>query len=324
MNWSFSSAKTFERCPRQWYFRQVVAHHAAKDPFRKEAYLLTKVDSVWSWRGKVVDDLITEQVVPGLAEGYLPSLQVLTANARQRFDAQLEFAATRSSREAEIRPSQHPDFLALHETQDGATVDKDGLEQAWSDIENALANLLAMGDLLERLASAAVLFPQRALNYRRVLSDGEPLTVRAVPDLIAFFSDAPPLILDWKVHAYARTIFADQLAGYALALVAAAGQWGLPRLNGLAPSDIDLLEVQLLVDEQRSHTLTPKEFQELRDYQLESGERMRRLVAGRAKSDRNPYTVVTTIDLSRCENCVFQSLCWDGGLSPKFEEPFHA
>ncbi len=319
MNWSFSSAKTFERCPRQWYFRQVVAHHAAKDPLRRQAYLLTKEDSVWSWRGRLVDDLITERVVPDLAAGHLPSLPALTADARNRFDAQLAFASTRALEEEGLRPSQHPDFLALRETPDGAAVEAASLEKAWTDIENALAKLLAMSDLLERLAAAALLLPQRALSYRRVLTDGEPLTVRAVPDLIAFFSDAPPLIVDWKVHTYARTAFADQLAGYALALVAAAGQWGLPKMNGWTASDIELLEVQLLTDEQRRYAWTSEEFQALRRYQLASGNRMRALVVNRAKSDRNPYTVITTTDLSTCKNCVFQSLCWDGRLEPRVD-----
>lgn len=319
MNWSFSSAKTFERCPRQWFFRQIVAHHAAKDPLRREAYLLTKLSSLWSWRGRLVDDLITERVVPGLAAGQLPSLSALTVEARQRYDAQLAFAASHHLREEGLRPSQHPDFLVLHETERGAPPAKDSLEKAWHDVATALVNLLDMNELLERLANAALLLPQRGLSYRRVLTDGEPLSVRAVPDLIAFFPDAPPLIVDWKVHTYAKTTFADQLAGYALALVAAAGQWGLPRLSGWTAPDFELLEVQLLTDEQRRYALSAEDFAALKGYQLESGNRMRALVAKKAKTDRNPFTVLTTDDLSICRSCVFQLLCWDGGSEPKFD-----
>lgn len=306
----------FERCPRQWYFRQVVAHHAAKDPLRQEAYRLTKVDSVWSWRGRLVDDLITERLVPGLAAGQLPSLVTLTAEAKTRYDAQLAFAATRSLQDEDWR---HPDFLALRGTDECPPPEAGSLDKAWQDIEAAIAHLLGMTGLLEQLGRAAHLLPQRPLTYQRPLFDGEPLTVRAVPDLIAYFTGAPPLIVDWKVHTYARTAFADQLAGYALALVAAAGQWGLPRLGRWKAADIQLLEVQLLVSEQRVHTLDAEGFEALRAYQLESGNRMRALLAGRAKSDRNPYTVVTTSDLNTCSGCVFQSLCWAGDQGPRVE-----
>lgn len=319
MNWSFSSAKTFERCPRQWFFRQVVAHHAAKDPLRREAYLLTKIDSVWSWRGRLVDDMITERVVPGLSAGQPPNLSTLMVAAKERFDTQLEFASTHALRDDGLRPSQHHDFLALRETEAATSLSADDLEKAWQDIEKALANLLDMSDLLERLGKAFLLFPQRGLSYRRVLADGEPLTVRAVPDLIAFFPDAPPLIVDWKVHTHARGSFADQLAGYALALVATAGKWGLPRLKGWTASDIQLLEVQLLVREQRHHMLSAEAFEALTRYQLDSGTRMRELVAGKKQGDRNPYTVITTTDLSTCRGCVFRSLCWDGEQGPRFE-----
>lgn len=77
--------------------------------------------------------------------------------------------------------------------------------KAWDDIETALTNLLAMKALLERLKGATLLLPQRALTYKRALVEGKAVTVRAVPDLLAFFNDAPPLIVDWKVHTHAST-----------------------------------------------------------------------------------------------------------------------
>ena len=51
-----------------WFYQKVVAHHAAKDPLRREAYLLGKLDSLWSWRGRLIDDIITRQLVPALIE----------------------------------------------------------------------------------------------------------------------------------------------------------------------------------------------------------------------------------------------------------------
>lgn len=96
-----------------WFYRQVIAHHAAKNPLRREAYLLGKLDSLWSWRGRLVDNVITRQVVPALAAGRDLDLSTLLAIARENYDAQLTFAEAHHLREAGMRPSQHPDFTAL-------------------------------------------------------------------------------------------------------------------------------------------------------------------------------------------------------------------
>lgn len=321
MNWSFSAGRSFAGCPRRWFYRQVVAHHAAKDPARREAYLLSKLDSLWSWRGRLVDDLISREVVPQLAAGGLLEPAPLLARARARFDAQLAFAAAHRLRDAGMRPSQHPDFLALREVEGGAPPSNADLHRAWADIERALTNLFGMTELLGRLRGAAQLLPQRPLGFRRRLPGGESVTVRAVPDLLAFFNDAPLLIIDWKVHRHPTGDAREQLAGYALALVRASGQRGLPKLRGVSVADIDLLEVQLLADERRPYAVTAADVAALEANLVASATAMRALVQGRAAGDRSPYTVPTTVDLRVCGGCPFQGPCWDGVPEPRSEGP---
>lgn len=302
-----------------WFFRQVVAHHAAKDPLRREAYLLGKLDSLWSWRGRLVDDLITHQVVPTLAVGRNPDLSALLAVARKNYDAQLAFATAHRLREPAMKPSHHMDFLALREVEQGAAPADVDLAKAWRDIETALTNLLAMEDLLGRLKGATLLLPQRALTFKRTLPEGEPLTVRAVPDLLAFFRDAPPLIVDWKVHTHAAADYREQLAGYAFALTRANGQWGLPNLSRISVTDVELIEVQLLTDELRRYTLTDEDISAVEAYRVTSAASMQALLIDREKGDRNPYAVPTTADLRVCNGCNFKSPCWDGGTHPRYE-----
>ncbi len=320
MNWSFSAGRSFEVCPRRWFYRSFVAHHAAKDPVRREAYLLSKLDSLWSWRGRLVDNVITYHVVPTLAVGRDPDLATLLVVARERYEAHLAFASAHRLREAAMRPSQHPDFLALLEVERGAPPSDADLAKAWGDVETALTNLLAMRALLERL-KGATLVPQRALTYKRALVGGEPVTVRAVPDLLAFFKGAPPLIVDWKVHTHAATDYREQLAGYALALIRSDGQWGLPNLGRLTPTDVDLIEAQLLTSELRSYTLTDDDFRNIDVYRGESAMGMQALLRDRSKDDRDPYTVPTTADLKTCDNCTFKALCWNGSTGPGFQAP---
>lgn len=302
-----------------WFYRQIVAHHAAKDPLRREAYLLGKLDSLWSWRGRLVDDVITRHVVPVLAAGRTPELATLLAIARENYDAQLAFAAAHRLREAGMRPSQHPDFLALREIERGAPPSDADLAKAWRDIERALTNLLALEVLLERLRGATLLLPQRALTYKRDLPKGEPVTVRAVPDLLAFFRDAPPLIVDWKVHTHATAGYREQLAGYAFALIRSNGHWGLPNLSRLSATDVELIEAQLLTNELRSYALTDEDMKAVEAYRVESALSMQALLIDRGKGNRNPYTVPTTTDFRTCESCNFKAPCWNVSAGPRFE-----
>jgi hypothetical protein len=302
-----------------WFYRQIVAHHAAKDPLRREAYLLGKLDTLWSWRGRLVDDLITHQVIPALAVGRDPDLPTLLAIARENYDAQLTFAQAHRLREAGMRPSQHPDFTALREVEKGAFPSDADLAKAWDDIRTALTNLLAMKELSERLRGATLLLPQRALTYKRTLPDGKPVTVRAVPDLLAFFKDAPPLIVDWKVHTHAAADYREQLVGYASALISSNGQWGLPSLSRLSATDVELIEAQLLANELRSYTLTDEDTKAVEAYRVESALSMQALLSEREKGNRNPYTVPTTTDLRTCESCNFKAPCWNGSAGPRFE-----
>ncbi len=100
-----------------------------------------------------------------------------------------------------------------------------------------------MTDLCDLLRGATRLVTQRPLlfHYYR-------MQVRAVPDLIAFFKEQPPLIVDWKVNTSGARIHRRQLAIYALALAHCQSQHKdfpiLPR--EFAPTDFKLLELQLL------------------------------------------------------------------------------
>jgi len=319
--WSFSAGRSFERCSRRWFYRQVVAHHAAKDPFRHEAYLLSKLGSLWSWRGRLVDDVITRHAIPSLSIGRDPDLTTLLTAARDTYEAQLAFAQAHRLRETDMRPGQHPDFLALLEIERGTSPQEADLVKTWKDIEAALANLVAMEALLERLKAATLLVPQRALTYKRDLPEGESVTVRAIPDLLAFFQDAPPLIVDWKVHTYATADYREQLTGYALALVRADGQWGLPKLGRLRAINIELLEVQLLTNELRHYDLTDENITQVDASGAESATTMQTLLRGRAKNDRNPHTVPATTDLKTCNGCGFKVQCWAGAAQPQYDAP---
>jgi hypothetical protein len=71
MRWSYSASRSFRECQRQWFFKNIVASARATEPFRRRVYLLSKLQSVSAWRGKIVDNVISKTLIPGLN---LPSL----------------------------------------------------------------------------------------------------------------------------------------------------------------------------------------------------------------------------------------------------------
>lgn len=313
MNWSYSAGRTFAGCTRRWFYRSVVAHHAAKDPLRREAYSLGKVDSLASWRGRLVDEVISERAVPSLARGQRPDLPELLAAARQRFDTQLAFAQTHRLSDPGLKPSREPDFLILGDVEAGTPPGEAELSQLWEGVERALAQFLMMDSLLERLLTARLLLPQRPLTYALVLPDGERVTVRAIPDLLAFFGDAPPLIIDWKVSVRAATAHREQLTGYALALSRSRGYSVPPLRTGAVATE--LLEVQLLTDERRSYDLTDAALEMAEVEAVASASRMRALLADQ-KGNCDPFRVPPTTDLKGCSYCAFKGPCWAGGAKP--------
>lgn len=91
MRWSYSASRSFRQCQRQWFFKNVVASARAKDPVRKRAYLLSKLQSVSAWRGRIVDDVISNFIIPQLNRGNLVTLGEAKKRARDLFDEAAEY-----------------------------------------------------------------------------------------------------------------------------------------------------------------------------------------------------------------------------------------
>ena len=64
MDWSYSTSRVFRQCPRKWFFQKVVSDGRSKDNFQREANYLKKLQSVWAWRGSLVDKVVSEYAVP--------------------------------------------------------------------------------------------------------------------------------------------------------------------------------------------------------------------------------------------------------------------
>ncbi len=310
MKWSYSASRSFKQCQRQWYFKNIMASGTSKkDPARKRAYLLGKLQSVSAWRGKIVDDVISGTIVPCLNRKTQVTLKTAKARARDLFDRQLAFARTHSPMDESLQPSKHGDsFALLYANHYDGGVREQEIEAAWGEVEAALNNLFGLGAIKDLLKSSDYLIAQRALTFQ--VMDG--VTTLAYPDLIAFRQQEPPIILDWKVHAFGQNDAWLQLAIYAIALSRCAPHKDFPDGFQIEPSGAKLYETQLLTNAIRQHALDQDQIDEADEYITTSAYEIACLTDGGDYADLNVEDFRPALHAESCQRCAFRAICWEG------------
>ena len=309
MIWSFSGSKTFERCQRQWYFKNCLANHRAKDPNRRQAYLLSKLTSISAWRGMIVDLVISKTIIPSVNKESRITLPQVKKKAEEIFEKQLKCAKEHSLHRPNFSPSKLGDkFAALHCMEYEGVIPENEIKQAKADIDKALTNLFAMKELCKRIKSGNYLISQRSLSFSH--SD---VSVRAVPDLIIFYQDKPPLIVDWKVHTFGVQQAYLQLGIYALALKRCKPHKDFPRyLSHWKETEMKLMEVQLLTNQIREHQLSQESLTQVENYIASSSYEMSLVIGNTAKkSDLEPIIFDVAKSPQVCQRCPYKSMCWE-------------
>ncbi|MBI1282206.1 MAG: hypothetical protein GC179_29030 [Anaerolineaceae bacterium] len=304
--WSFSSSRLFRKCQRQWYFKTHVAAARAKDPYRREAFLLSKLQTIYAWRGSIVDQVILMRYVPTLKRGQQILRSDLLKYAKEIFDRQLKYALANRLREEGMKITEAGDsFAAFFSVEYCEEITQKEIDIAWQDIELALDNLLSMKDLYARLLEATHLIPQRSLSFT---IDG--VNAQGTPDLIAFFADYPPLIIDWKVHTFASNDYRLQLALYALALTSCKPHKDFPK-DPLCYqlTELQLTEIQLLTNQQRHYQLTDTDVYAASNYISRSALDMN-LAVDPADGEISVFDLPTASNPDECQRCSFRSMCW--------------
>ncbi len=128
MRWSFSAHGSFRKCPRQWFYKKVYANGRAKDPQRREAHRLSKLDGIQAWRGKIVDAVISYTIIPSVAWKRPCGLETSKRKADELFDLQ------RTQRLNGVGDGR---FL---ETEYGNPITEEMFQKARAEVHTALEN----------------------------------------------------------------------------------------------------------------------------------------------------------------------------------------
>jgi hypothetical protein len=313
MEWSYSGSKLFHSCQRRWYFHHIVAnsHPQAKNRIRREAYLLSQLQSIEAWRGSIVDTVIEKEIVRPLNQvGRFSEYRVMKY-AREVMEKQLKFARAFRSREKGMSKTKGGDeYAALYNLEYGLPIQEAALEQAWSDIHLALTHLMANDEIMTVLTDADYLVAQRSL-YKQGEGQEKGITFKAIPDLIAFYENEPPVIIDWKVHAVGQREYWLQLGCYALALTQSEPHADFTTFspNQYQPTDLRLAEAQLLLPQIRWYALTEDDVDMVEDYIESTSTDMLLSLGDEGSEIIRPLEFSTTRYPENCQSCPFQKMC---------------
>lgn len=307
MRWSISDSKTFKRCQRQWYYKTIAGNAISKDAARRELYLLSKLQSISAWRGQLVDSVISETVIPAVLRRHTITLEKAKSVARNLVSQQLACAQRHELFSEGFSPAAMGDkFAALHCMEYAGSIPESEIEIAKTEVEAALRNFFQLTEVKDLMKRAEYLVAQRPLMF-----SSAGVTVRAVPDLIAFFSDRPPIIFDWKVHVFGIDEAWLQLATYAMALTRCKPHKDFPVPHPKDATEVELLEVQLLTNKVRRYKPTEEELQRTEDHIATTATEMLLATGGRRATDLSAEDFAVARFANTCQSCAFKKVCWE-------------
>jgi len=299
MKWSFSQHNTFRRCQRQWFYRYIYASSRANDEGRQEAYRLSKLVNIKAWRGKIVDAVLSDTVVPSIGRGRPADLETAREKAWDMFTEQ---------KRRGLQPNliNGGDFWGFQEAESGVVLSQEKFDAAWHDIDVALHAFFRSAQLWDALTQASKCKTQCFISF-----SCPGANVIAMPDVICFYPDSSPLIIDWKVHSNPIGDYRTQLTTYALALTTCKPHKGWPALPpDLAPTDVTLIEAQLLTGTLRTHTVSEEEIEDLQEMIACSAAEILLARGGRAPKEMQAEDFPTAYSPGTCHYCPFRRLCW--------------
>jgi len=311
MIWSYSGQRTFARCQRQWYFSTFAAQPRVTDPIRRRALYYGQLNTISAWRGRLVDTVISSYVVPSLSDPLNEepmSLEMGLRVARRLFDQQRTYSEAHRAATIDVTISKEGEkFALLFENEFQAPPSEADFQRAWAEVETSLRNFWKSEALWAVLDEAIGLIPQpRSIHF--ALADGTKGV--AFPDLIAFFSEKPPTIIDWKVHANAGNNARRQLAVYALALSnCSKAHFDFPPDWQRSATDITLVEAQLLLDRLTHYQLDEEDVTDVETFIASSAYEMACLAEGKKYADLDMSDFRTAHDGATCDACAYQALC---------------
>ena len=299
MKWSYSVHTAMRRCQRLLAFAHVMASHNARDPQRREAYILKQLQHLSAWQGSLVHKVLATTFLEDLRATRPVNPPALAAAAQDLARRQLAFSAARRYREpGQTKRAAGDAYCALSEHELGWEISPQVLRGVHATIRRCFENLAAQTNFLARLYAGFGHMAECPLTFRF-----NEASVAATPDLVFLRAEGQPTVVDWKITEGETNDYSRQVLIYALA-VARCGHW-----SRVSAEAIELYEVNLLKNRIRQHRVTDERLEETEDFIYRSIMELKTLVGdGRfGELDLDEFEVAE--QPATCSHCHFRLLC---------------
>ena len=299
MRWSISAHNTFRRCQRQYLFGQIMASHNARDPERREAFLLKQLQSLPAWQGNLVHKGIQKYVVPWLANGSLPDRDDVIRQTLAMADRQIAFSSSCQYRvDGQSKSSAGDSYCALFEHEYGIGIAPERLEEVYETVSQCLRNLFNQQDLLDQLRHHSGHRSEWLADFRVA---GTHVVVQL--DLLCFQGGQMPVIIDWKVGSSESSDYSHQVMTYALSLLRS------PICQNVEAEGVSVYEVNLLKNQIKPHIVTEDKIIETEDFVFQSIEEIRAVGGDRTFESQHIEDYELARSWMTCMYCNFRKLC---------------
>ena len=293
MKWSISAHNTFRRCQRQFFFGNIMASHNAKDPRRREAFILKQLKHLPVWRGVLVHDCLNNFFIPSVKNGLISQVE-LTRITLELLDQQYEFSKNRRYRSGLSKSEHGSYYCALYEHEFGKSIEDKRLEIIRNEISQCYEYLYSITDFLMRLRNCENLTSEIILPFKV-----DSTTISGKLDL-TFIDETNLNIVDWKIGASDTSDYSMQLLIYALAATHRMGR---------RPERIRLYEVNLLKKRINEHAIDEERLQKAEDFIYRSISDIKSVTRELKYDDLKYDDFESTQNPTNCEFCNYQKFC---------------
>lgn len=276
-----------------------MASHNARDPERREAFLLKQLQSLPAWQGNLVHKGIQKYVVPWLANGSLPDRDDVIRQTLAMADRQIAFSSSCQYRvDGQSKSSAGDSYCALFEHEYGIGITSERLQEVRETVSRCLRNLFDQRDFLDQLTHNSGHRPEWLADFKVA---GTRVVVQL--DLLCFQGGQMPVIIDWKVGRAESSDYSHQVMTYVLSLLRS------PIYQNAQAESVSVYEVNLLTNQIKPHIVTESKIMETENFIFQSIEEMKAL-AGDAKFESQH---IEDYELAgswmTCMYCNFRKLC---------------
>jgi hypothetical protein len=297
-------------CERKWYFSHKYARFNSSNGDKKHAAYLKDAMTLDEWKGTIVDMVISIFIHRENKYEYNPSFDDYVNEASKLIKMQFGFAKSKGWEQIKAKSNLEDanEYLVLKPMLLNLEINEDEKRRVWEEIKKALKIYYEDEDFQYKYSQTAI---QHHTQYP-LLIKRQNVTIEGKPDLLLFYNDHPPLIVDWKVYRDSTYSHKRQLMMYAYMLfnMNPLPEKFPPNLREYDISQYRLCEYQLLTGKKRFYTIDEQDIHDASEFINEAVYKMKKKQCHLPPSKLSESMFNEAYSPMSCEDCNFRSICW--------------